>query len=270
MAMKISIYTFVRNGLYLDYHVVPMLRHHLGLADEIIVNEGYSDDGTYEAIKDIDPRIRVIRSRWDEVEPKVSRLKYVTETRHLCTGDWCIMLDADEFIPEWEFERLRAHLAHTTYPLIQLRYTHFYGNYRVYNDASTRPFPPMYNPRVHRRGAPVEVWGDASRVRLVGHNGPDVVDPECFDVHHFGEVRRPARLRQKWHEQHRGDNLNKKRWLPKFVFDVLPHDWMDPALLPYLRLYEGQIMECVRADPDEFTRDGMLLADHLRSQPTQP
>jgi len=40
--MKLSLYTFVKNGLYLDFHVVAMLRHHLLLADEIIVGEGYN------------------------------------------------------------------------------------------------------------------------------------------------------------------------------------------------------------------------------------
>jgi hypothetical protein len=262
--MKISIYTFVRNGLRLDYHVVAMLKHHLAFADEIVVNEGYSEDDTYEAIRDIDPRIHVVRSDWNTVEPKLSRLKYVAETRRLCSGDWCIMLDADEFIPEWEFERLRAHLSATRFPLIQLKYIHFYGNYQVYNDVTGRPFPPLHNPRVHRNQDDVEVWGDASRVRLVGRKDGEGVDPESFAVHHFGEVRHPARLRQKWHEQHRGDNLNKKRWLPAFVFDIKPHDWMDPAILPYLKIYEGRVMQCVRNDPAEFTRDGLILLNHLQ------
>ena len=39
--MKLSLYTFVRNGLRYDFHVVEMLKHHLPLVDELIVNEGY-------------------------------------------------------------------------------------------------------------------------------------------------------------------------------------------------------------------------------------
>ena len=56
--LKLSLYTCVKDGLYYDYHVVDMLKHHLPLADEIIVNEGFSKDGSYEAIKDIDPKIK--------------------------------------------------------------------------------------------------------------------------------------------------------------------------------------------------------------------
>lgn len=59
--MKISLYTFVKNGLFYDFHVEAMLRHQLPLADEIIVNEGLSTDGTYEAIRSIDPKIQVHR-----------------------------------------------------------------------------------------------------------------------------------------------------------------------------------------------------------------
>ena len=67
--MKLSIYTFVKNGLFYDFHVAAMLRHHLPLADEIIVNEGNSTDGTYEAIRDIDPKVHVHRSDWDQSGP---------------------------------------------------------------------------------------------------------------------------------------------------------------------------------------------------------
>ena len=64
--MRLSIYTFVKNGLFQDYHVVDMLRHHLPLADEIIVNEGHSTDGTYEHISRIDPKIKIFRSHWGQ------------------------------------------------------------------------------------------------------------------------------------------------------------------------------------------------------------
>ena len=70
--MKISIYTYLRNVIYLDFHAVQMLRHHLPFADEIVINEGYSDDGTYEAIKDIDPKIKIQRRSWKDVKPGMS------------------------------------------------------------------------------------------------------------------------------------------------------------------------------------------------------
>src|SRR4051812_36058604 len=112
--MKLSIYTFIKDGLFLDYHVVAMLKHHLSLADEIIVVEGCSTDGTYEAIKELDPKISVVQSPPGRSDPSISWLTdQKNQARMQCTGDWCILLDCDEFIPEWEFERLRKMLAST-------------------------------------------------------------------------------------------------------------------------------------------------------------
>ena len=42
--MKLSIYTGVKDGLFFDFHVEAMLRHHLPLADEIeIISGGWPD-----------------------------------------------------------------------------------------------------------------------------------------------------------------------------------------------------------------------------------
>src|SRR6187455_2795996 len=98
--MKLSLYTAVRDCVRNDYPFEEMLRHHLPLADEIVVNEGYSDDGTYEAIKDLDPKLKVFRRKWDNVAPGPTWWGELSDqAREQCTGDWCIKLDTDEFIP---------------------------------------------------------------------------------------------------------------------------------------------------------------------------
>ena len=77
-----------------------------------------------------------------------------------------------------------------------------------------------------------------------------------IDIHHFGEVRNSARLRQKWNMQ----SLRHGRgatWfrIPSFVFSLFPHNWLDPDLLPHLSLYDGRIIDSVERDPNEFIRD---------------
>src|SRR5215216_3686938 len=118
--MRLSLYTFVRNGLRYDFHVVQMLKHHLGLADEIVVNEGYSTDGTYEQISSIDPRIRVFRSDWGAQQGMDWYRSFKEAARQRCTGDWCLYLDCDEFIPEWQFGALRQRLEMATEDLIPI------------------------------------------------------------------------------------------------------------------------------------------------------
>src|SRR5262249_26053867 len=137
--MQISLYTFVRNGIRYDFHVEAMLRHHLPFVDEIIVDEGMSTDRTYDVIKDIHPRIKVFRNKWDQLDWYTT---FKNRARRNCTGDWCILLDCDEFIPEWEFERLRSVLTTTSHDILAVRMVHFYGNYRVFQARTDRLFPP--------------------------------------------------------------------------------------------------------------------------------
>src|SRR5581483_9896449 len=159
--MKISIYTTVKNGLYFDYHIVPMLKHHLPFADEIVVNEGYSNDGTYEAIANLDPKIKIIREKWDAgSKDKTMYMQLKDRVRKACTGDWCISLDCDELIPEWEFDRVRAFLPTATKPIVALKFIHFYGNYQVYHARPEKVKWPIHKHPVHRNTDEIEVWGD--------------------------------------------------------------------------------------------------------------
>jgi glycosyltransferase involved in cell wall biosynthesis len=265
--VKLSLYTGVKDGLFYDFHVEAMLRHHLPLADEIIVNEGYSTDGTFEAISTIDPKIRVHRFDWDRSDPNAWHRQFKNQARELCTGEWCILLDCDEFIPEWEFARLRAFLETTEKTIVTLRFTHFYGNYRVFMARLPRIIPET-GLRIHRNLPEIEVWGDGANVRLRGHEEDlDIVATEAFAVHHFGSVRRPARLRQKWRVQAKQHDSEKPRWnrIPGFVFDVFPHRWDDPDCLKDLAIYDGPHIQAVRDNPNEFVRDEFWLYGHLRT-----
>lgn len=264
--MKLSIYTFVKDGLFYDFHVVAMLRQHLPLADEIIVNEGYSTDGTYEAISNIDPKIKVHRFHWDRSDPNGWHRAFKNQARVLCTGDWCLLLDCDEFIPEWEFERLRNFLATTDKLIVPVRFIHFYGNYRV-RQVKKRAITPETGYRIHRNLPDMEVWGDGANVRLRGReDDPSVFATEEFELHHFGSVRHPGRLRQKWRTQAKQHNATDPKWdkTPSFLFDMFPHQWSDPDLLGEMGIYDGPHIKAVRDDPDEFVRDDFKLLEMIQ------
>jgi hypothetical protein len=261
--MFISIYTCVKNGLYYDFHIVEMLKHHLPLADEIVVNEGYSTDGTYEAICNLDPKIRVLRNEWPK--PGKSYEWYSAlgnQARQACRGQWCIHVDADEFIPDWEFELLREYLSHCEETLIPSRVVDFYGNYKV---VVTKQLC-WRKMNIHRNIPEVEVWGDGSNVRLKGQKFDFGSDDLRFSVHHFSCVRDPARLREKWHIQAKMHGRGKKYKLPSFVFNWLPHDWRNPEGMDALAVYDGPYIQAVRDNPDEFVRDDFYLWNYLRER----
>ena len=51
--MKVSAFTYVRNGLYLDYPFIESIKSVLPIVDEIIVVIGDSTDGSREAVENI-------------------------------------------------------------------------------------------------------------------------------------------------------------------------------------------------------------------------
>ena len=51
--MKISGFTFIRNGNEIGYPFVPAIRSLLPLCDEVIVNVPRSTDGTLESVRAI-------------------------------------------------------------------------------------------------------------------------------------------------------------------------------------------------------------------------
>jgi glycosyltransferase involved in cell wall biosynthesis len=267
--MKLSLYTTVKNGLYFDYHVLPMLKHHLPLADEIVVNDGYSNDGTYEAVRQLDPKIRVIQQEHKLGDNASALYRLVkNRAREECTGDWCITIDCDEFIPEWEFARLRAYLETATNPLISMKYLNFYGNYKVLHAHPERVKWPVYKDSIHRNQKDIEFYGDGSNVILRDDPQHKADRAGNFECHHFGFVRKAARLRQKWRIEDKIKSASpKKDRVPGAVYDLAPHDWMDPMLLEGLSLFEGPYVQAVREDPDEFVRDDFKLVEYLSSRP---
>ena len=262
--MKLSMYTSVRNGIYFDFHIVEMLRHHVDLFDEIVVNEGYSDDGTYERIKDLSPKIRIERMKWDTSQPGAWHRTFGDEARRLCTGDWCVKLDCDEFLPPWEMDRLHKLIATTDAQGAADALSEFLRELSCLQSGDTAALEvrdPRNVPDAH-------VVGDGSNVEI--DSDPWTVGTcreDAIQCHHFGAVRYAARLRQKW----RNDSAMKRRtptydWVPGFIYDLMPHGWFDQDFLPSLRIYDGPFVGEVERNPGEFTRDNMKVYEYLKNR----
>lgn len=259
--MKISIYTAMRDCIRHDYPHLDVLRHHLPLADEIVINEGFSTDGTYESIKDFDPKVRVFQTKWKAQAGEDWWIHFKDAARLACTGDWCILLDADEFIPEWEFTRIREHLERTTETLVPVKFVNFYGNCRIYH-ADPGKSHWVTNKMIIHRNLPndIELWGDASNVRLKGREFSFGETAPLFTVHHVGGVRDASKLRELWWLQGRFRTGRSVRWKPpRWVFDLFPMKWTDNEFLQYLAIYDGPLVKAVRDNPARYARDNFEL-----------
>jgi glycosyltransferase involved in cell wall biosynthesis len=170
--MKISGFTFIRNGNALGYPFVPSIRSLLPLCDEIIVNVPRSTDGTLESVKAIgDPKIRIIESPWndDEIGDPIFR-RNTDLALEQCTGDWCVYIQGDEVLHEDSIPAMRAAMERElNNPQVQgllVDYTHFYGSFwtEVYS------FGWYYKEiRVIRRDPKIRACGGAQGFRTTDH-----------------------------------------------------------------------------------------------------
>src|SRR6266516_1814658 len=111
--MKISGFTFIRNGATLGYPFVASVRSLLPLCDEI----------------------SIIETEWDEAQRTAGlALSHHTNLAlDQCAGDWCVYIQGDEVLHEDTVPATRAAMERElNHPAVQgllVDYTHFYGSY---------------------------------------------------------------------------------------------------------------------------------------------
>ena len=82
--MKVSGFTFLRNGTILGYPYVESLKSLLAVCDEVVVALGNSDDDTLEQVQAInDPKLRIIQTTWNE---NMQDRKYKKEKKKMGRG----------------------------------------------------------------------------------------------------------------------------------------------------------------------------------------
>jgi len=132
--MKVSGFTFLRNGTLLGYPYVESIRSALPLCDEFVVAVGDSEDDTLERLKAIgDPKLRLIETRWNE---RMQDQGYVYAQQKMiaqfnCSGDWAFYLEGDEVLHERDLPSIRSamerHLGDGDVEALVFDYLHFFG-----------------------------------------------------------------------------------------------------------------------------------------------
>jgi glycosyltransferase involved in cell wall biosynthesis len=141
--MKVSGFTFLRNGCKLGYPFVESIRSILPIVDEFVIALGPSADGTEEKLRAIgDPKIRIIPTQWNErIRNDYSIKGFVYGQQKSialfnCTGDWAFYLEGDEVVHEDDLPKIRAsmekYLNDEKVEALIFDYIHFYGNKNTY------------------------------------------------------------------------------------------------------------------------------------------
>ena len=133
--MKISAFTFIKNGQILGYPFLQSIKSILPIVDEFVINVGISEDITLELIRSISsPKIRIIESKWNE---SMHDRGYVYGQQKMiaqfnCTGDWAFYIEGDEVYHENDLDQIRKsmeiHLTNSNVEALIFDFIHFYGN----------------------------------------------------------------------------------------------------------------------------------------------
>jgi len=106
--MILSAFCLITNPIRNQYPVIESIKSVLPIVDELVVVDGWSDDGTVEAIKALqDDRIRIIKdedTRWPEEWTYWRMGHNFSRGFNECRGDFAMKFDVDYiFDDEYEF-----------------------------------------------------------------------------------------------------------------------------------------------------------------------
>ena len=140
--MKVSAFTFIKNGQILGYPFLQSIQSVLPIVEEFVVNVGESEDDTLALIESIpSSKIRIIQSKWNN-SMQDSGFVYGQQkmiAQYNCTGDWAFYIEGDEVYHENELEKIRQsmkfHLNDPNVEALVFDYYHFYGNANTYLDS---------------------------------------------------------------------------------------------------------------------------------------
>ena len=133
--MKVSGFTFIRNGTSLGYPFIESIQSVLPICDEFIIALGRSEDDTLNKIRALkSKKIKIIETLWNE---NISDRGFVYAQQKMiaqynCSGDWAFYLEGDEIIDPKDHKKIissmRQHLNNKDVEALAFNYLHFYGS----------------------------------------------------------------------------------------------------------------------------------------------
>ena len=212
--MKISGFSFLRNGSKLHYPVLESIRSALPLVDEFVIalGDSDSDDDTRERIEAIgSDKIVLFDTVWDlEKYPRGMEHAHQTDlAKERCSGDWLLYLQGDEVVHEDDLEILRASCERwLDDPRVEgmlFDYLHFWGDYDHAHDSHAwykqeirlvRNDPEIHSFRSAQSFRRIPDFDGVSYREKEGTEKLTVVHSGAR-IFHYGWVRPPAAMQKK-------------------------------------------------------------------------
>jgi hypothetical protein len=265
--MKVSGFTFVRNGVKYDYPFLESISSLLPLCDEVVIAVGQSEDDTLERITSLhSPKIRILETTWDESTREGGAI--LSQQTNLAldqiAGDWGIYLQADEVLHEEDYPAIKETMLRykdtNEVEGLLFKYKHFYGDYH-YIGNSRRWYRREI--RIVRSNIGVRSWGDAQGFR----SNRKKLHVKFIDasIYHYGWVKPPEiqQLKQRtfsrlWHSD---------EWIDQHIESDSKYNYgRSGKLLKYEGTHPSVMMERIRRQNWLFKYDPLKVQQPIKEK----
>lgn len=224
--MKISGFTFVRNGFKYGYPFIQSIQSVLPIVDELIVVIGDSTDGSREAVEALgNDKIKIVDTVWNE-DMRTSGKIFAHQTNlglEQITGDWALHIQADEVLHESIKDELLKYIEEADKnqeaEALLFPYYHFWGDYEhIRNTRRTHRFEV----RAFKNTGKVFSYKDSQGFRKYtskagydsGETGEKLkVLKADIRIYHYSYTRNPGLMKSKANYFHRF--WHSDEWLKK-------------------------------------------------------
>ncbi|HEY8689022.1 MAG TPA: glycosyltransferase family 2 protein [Chitinophagaceae bacterium] len=200
--MKVSGFTFIRNAIKYDYPIVEAIKSILPICDEVIVAVGKSDDATLSLIQNINSKIKIIETVWDESLKEGGEVLAVETNKAFnavdVNSDWCFYIQGDEAIHEKYLDVLHSAMQQykddKNVDGLLFKYLHFYGSYDYVGNSNKWYRNEI---RVIKNDKSIYSYRDAQGFRKGDNVKLNVKSIDAF-IYHYGWVREPHAMQAKF------------------------------------------------------------------------
>jgi hypothetical protein len=199
--MKVSAFTFIRNGEMLGYPFIESIQSVLPIVDEFIIAVGRSEDQTLARIRAIESsKIRILETEWNE---RMQDRGFVYAQQKMiaqfnCSGDWAFYLEGDKVLHERDLQTVQNQMAHhldnPEVEALYFDYYHFYGKPDQIGIAGYKRAPRIIRNTL-RNYSPDGLFFVVMDQNKKGRY-PRAAHAGC-PIYHYGHVRKTARNEQK-------------------------------------------------------------------------
>lgn len=257
--MKVSGFTFIRNAIKYDYPIVEAIKSILPICDEVVVAVGNSEDETLSLIQNIDPKIRIIETIWDDSVREGGRtLALETDKAFQAIApdaDWAFYIQGDEVMHEKYLpivkQAMEKHLNDQRVEGLLFNYLHFYGSYD-YVGKSISWYPDEI--RIIRNRKDIFSYRDAQGFRKQPNEKLQVKQINAW-MYHYGWVKPPEKMQLKQESFHK--MWHDDTWMETNVKKVEAFDYAEniDALAIFIESHPAIMQQRIEAKNWKFEYD---------------